>query len=90
MTAQPTGSISIAEACGIAQNPPSTLPSTAFLPAVRDAIAKTPINGRITVSGYEGSELLVARLLIESGAECAVRRQRLSAHPLVRCGPRMA
>jgi 3,8-divinyl chlorophyllide a/chlorophyllide a reductase subunit Y len=28
-----------------------------------------PIKGRITVSGYEGSELLVARLLIESGAE---------------------
>ena len=32
-------------------------------------LAKTPIKGRITVSGYEGSELLVARLLIESGAE---------------------
>ena len=29
----------------------------------------TPIKGRITVSGYEGSELLVARLLIESGAD---------------------
>ena len=28
-----------------------------------------PIKGRITVSGYEGSELLVARLLIESGAD---------------------
>jgi chlorophyllide a reductase subunit Y len=28
-----------------------------------------PINGRITMSGYEGSELLVARLLIESGAD---------------------
>ncbi|HMS80906.1 MAG TPA: hypothetical protein PKC20_15515 [Burkholderiaceae bacterium] len=27
------------------------------------------INGRITVSGYEGSALLVARLLIEAGAE---------------------
>jgi len=27
-----------------------------------------PINGTITLSGYEGSELLVARLLIESGA----------------------
>ncbi|NBW48017.1 MAG: chlorophyllide reductase subunit Y, partial [Betaproteobacteria bacterium] len=32
-------------------------------------LAATPIKGRITVSGYEGSELLVARLLIESGAE---------------------
>ena len=27
-----------------------------------------PINARVTVSGYEGSELLVARLLIEAGA----------------------
>jgi 3,8-divinyl chlorophyllide a/chlorophyllide a reductase subunit Y len=40
-----------------------------ILPAVKAALAKTPIRGRITVSGYEGSELLVARLLIESGAE---------------------
>ena len=28
-----------------------------------------PITGRITLSGYEGSELLVARLLVESGAD---------------------
>jgi len=28
-----------------------------------------PIKGRITMSGYEGSELLVARLLVESGAD---------------------
>jgi chlorophyllide a reductase subunit Y len=40
-----------------------------FLPLIRNALAKTPVKGRITVSGYEGSELLVARLLIESGAE---------------------
>ena len=40
-----------------------------FLPAIRGALAKAPIQGRITLSGYEGSELLVARLLIESGAE---------------------
>jgi chlorophyllide a reductase subunit Y len=40
-----------------------------FLPAIRGALAKSPIKGRITLSGYEGSELLVARLLIESGAE---------------------
>ncbi|MBQ1767155.1 MAG: chlorophyllide a reductase subunit Y [Aquincola sp.] len=39
------------------------------LPAIRGALARLPIQGRITVSGYEGSELLVARLLIESGAE---------------------
>ena len=41
----------------------------AFGPAIKGAIAGAPIKGRITVSGYEGSELLVARLLIESGAE---------------------
>jgi chlorophyllide a reductase subunit Y len=39
-----------------------------FLPAIKAALAANPINARITVSGYEGSELLVARLLIESGA----------------------
>jgi len=41
----------------------------AFLPAIKDALAETPINGTITLSGYEGSELLVARLLVESGAD---------------------
>tara|TARA_Y200000002_G_scaffold275187_1_gene229442 strand:- start:758 stop:2332 length:1575 start_codon:yes stop_codon:yes gene_type:complete len=39
-----------------------------FLPAIKDALSAAPINGTITLSGYEGSELLVARLLIESGA----------------------
>ncbi len=39
------------------------------LPAIQAALARSPIKGRITLSGYEGSELLVARLLIESGAE---------------------
>jgi chlorophyllide a reductase subunit Y len=40
-----------------------------MLPAVAAAIAANPIAARLTVSGYEGSELLVARLLIEAGAE---------------------
>ena len=40
-----------------------------MLPAVRAALAAKPIKGRITLSGYEGSELLVARLLVESGAD---------------------
>ncbi|HPM68607.1 MAG TPA: nitrogenase component 1, partial [Piscinibacter sp.] len=40
-----------------------------WLPAIRGALSRMPVKGRITVSGYEGSELLVARLLIESGAE---------------------
>lgn len=42
----------------------------AMIAACRGAIAKMPIKGRITVSGYEGSELLVARLLIESAPKC--------------------
>ncbi len=41
----------------------------AFLPAIKAALAGSRINGTITLSGYEGSELLVARLLIESGAD---------------------
>jgi chlorophyllide a reductase subunit Y len=40
-----------------------------FLPAIKGALSKTPIKGRITLSGYEGSELLVGRLLVESGAD---------------------
>ncbi len=39
------------------------------LPAIRAALDANPIDARITVSGYEGSELLVARLLIEAGAD---------------------
>ena len=41
----------------------------ACLPAIRAALAANPIRARITLSGYEGSELLVARLLMEAGAE---------------------
>lgn len=41
----------------------------ACLPAIKGALAGAPINGTITLSGYEGSELLVARLMIESGAD---------------------
>lgn len=41
----------------------------AFVPKIREAMQKTPINARLTISGYEGSELLVARLAVESGAD---------------------
>jgi chlorophyllide a reductase subunit Y len=58
----------IGASCGIAQEKVE-LAKSRFLPAIRDALAAVPIRGRITVSGYEGSELLVARLLIESGAD---------------------
>jgi chlorophyllide a reductase subunit Y len=40
-----------------------------WLPAIRAALAAAPIEGRITLSGYEGSEFLVGRLLVESGAD---------------------
>ncbi len=39
------------------------------LPAIRAVLDASPIRARITLSGYEGSELLVARLLIEAGAD---------------------
>jgi chlorophyllide a reductase subunit Y len=38
------------------------------LPMIRAALDAHPIDATVTVSGYEGSELLVARLLIEAGA----------------------
>ena len=57
----------------------------AVLPAIEGALAGSRIDGTITVSGYEGSELLVARLLIESGARVpyvgtACGRTAMSAH----------
>jgi 3,8-divinyl chlorophyllide a/chlorophyllide a reductase subunit Y len=58
----------IGKACGIAQDKVDAAKNK-FLPAIGGALAAMTIKGRITVSGYEGSELLVARLLIESGAE---------------------
>jgi chlorophyllide a reductase subunit Y len=39
------------------------------LPAIQAVLGKSPIDARITLSGYEGSELLVARLLSEAGAD---------------------
>jgi chlorophyllide a reductase subunit Y len=59
---------SIGAAFGIAQAKVDAAKNR-FLPAIAGALAARPVKGRITVSGYEGSELLVARLLIESGAE---------------------
>ncbi len=58
----------IGEACGISADKIAAAHNK-FLPAIAAALASKPIKGRITVSGYEGSELLVARLLIESGAD---------------------
>jgi chlorophyllide a reductase subunit Y len=58
----------VGAACGVARDKVDAAKAK-VLPAIAGALAKSPIKGRITVSGYEGSELLVARLLIESGAE---------------------
>lgn len=58
----------IGEACGTPKDKVAAAQNR-FLPAIRGALAAKPVKGRITLSGYEGSELLVARLLVESGAE---------------------
>jgi chlorophyllide a reductase subunit Y len=58
----------IGQACNVGQAQIDAAKNR-FLPVIKAVLAKTPIHGRITVSGYEGSELLVARLLIESGAQ---------------------
>lgn len=57
----------IGTACNVARDKIDAAKNR-FLPAIKAALAAKPIDARITVSGYEGSELLVARLLIESGA----------------------
>ncbi|MEL6530353.1 MAG: chlorophyllide a reductase subunit Y [Pseudomonadota bacterium] len=59
---------SVGETLGIAQDKVDGV-KNAMIGACKGALAQMPIKGRITVSGYEGSELLVARLLVESGAE---------------------
>ncbi|WP_419953719.1 chlorophyllide a reductase subunit Y [Methylobacterium sp.] len=58
----------IGEACAV----PRAIVEAAknrLLPMIQGALAAAPIKGRITLSGYEGSELLVGRLLVESGAD---------------------
>jgi len=59
------------ERIGQVCNLPSALVGQAkqrALPAIEAALARSRIQGRITLCGYEGSELLVGRLLVESGA----------------------
>jgi chlorophyllide a reductase subunit Y len=58
----------IGASCNVAQDKIDAAKNR-FLPAIAGALAAKPIKGRITLSGYEGSELLVARLLVESGAD---------------------
>ena len=59
---------SIGDAYGVAASRVSRAKNR-FVAAIAGAVAEAPIKGRITLSGYEGSELLVARMLVESGAD---------------------
>ncbi|WP_339086930.1 chlorophyllide a reductase subunit Y [Hyphomicrobium sp. ghe19] len=58
----------IGKACNVATEKIDAAKSR-VLPMISAALAKMPIKGRVTLSGYEGSELIVARLLVESGAD---------------------
>jgi chlorophyllide a reductase subunit Y len=58
----------IGSACEVASEQIETAKQN-LLPSIAEAIEAAPIHGRITLSGYEGSELLVARLLVECGAD---------------------
>jgi chlorophyllide a reductase subunit Y len=76
------------DAIGKATNTPEdkiAAAKQAVLPGIKGILDRALIKGRITVSGYEGSELLVARMLIESGADVryvgtACPRTDMSAH----------
>jgi chlorophyllide a reductase subunit Y len=59
---------SIGSACGISRARIDAA-KNAVLPAMAQVLAAKRLEARITMSGYEGSELLVARLLVESGAD---------------------
>ncbi len=59
---------SIGDVCGVSRDLVDAAKNR-LLPAIKGALSATPIKGRITLSGYEGSELLVGRLLVESGAD---------------------
>ncbi len=58
----------IGEACGVSAKQIAAAKNAA-LPGIKGALAAAQTSGRITLSGYEGSELIVARLLIEAGAD---------------------
>jgi chlorophyllide a reductase subunit Y len=58
----------IGDACGVGDGV-TRAAAAAVKDQVAQALTAAPIKGRITLSGYEGSELLVGRLLVESGAD---------------------
>jgi 3,8-divinyl chlorophyllide a/chlorophyllide a reductase subunit Y len=55
-------------ACGVASSRIDAAKAK-LLPTIKGALTAAPIRGRVVLSGYEGSELLVARLMVESGAD---------------------
>jgi chlorophyllide a reductase subunit Y len=59
---------SIGESTGTSRSRIDAAKNAALAP-IQAALSANPIKARITLSGYEGSELLVARLLVESGAD---------------------
>ena len=58
----------VGDVCGVKRETIDAA-KAAVLPAIKSALAQSPIKGRVTLSGYEGSELIVGRLLVESGAD---------------------
>ena len=80
------------DAVGEAANVPSADIDAAkarALPAIKAALAANPINARITLSGYEGSELLVGAVVDRGGCGRALCRNRLPAHGMGGGGPRV-
>ncbi len=62
----------------------------ACLPAIRAALAANPIRARITLSGYEGSELLGGTPANGGGCGDTLCGHRLSAHRMERRGQKLA
>lgn len=58
----------VGDACGIGAQAVAKAQNAAIA-GIDEALSNSSIKGRITLSGYEGSELLVGRLLVESGAD---------------------
>jgi chlorophyllide a reductase subunit Y len=46
-------------------------------------VAERPLNGRVMVTGYEGTELAYARMLVEAGAEVPYVSTSIGQDPLV-------
>ena len=79
----------IGQATGVAQAKIDTA-RNATLAAIRGVLSQQRIQGRITLSGYEGSELLVGRLLVECGADLRYVGIGLPGHAVERARRRVA